>query len=44
VLLISEVIKINEKQIDETYYELIEVTGQTVAALIYSNLGGEQSC
>jgi len=39
-LLISQVINIKEKQIDETYYELIEVTGQTEAALICSNLGG----
>jgi len=38
VLLISQVIK--EKQI-ETYLQLIEVTGQIVAALICYNLGGE---
>jgi hypothetical protein len=33
------VIKVKEKHIDETYCE-IEVTGQTVAALIGSILGG----
>jgi len=41
VLLICQVITIKEKQIDETYSELIEITGQIVAALICSNLGGE---
>ena len=39
MLLICQVITIKEKQINETYYELIEITGQTVAALICSNLG-----
>jgi len=41
LLLIPQVIKIKEKQIDVTYYEVVEITGQTVAALISSNLGGE---
>ena len=41
MLLICQVITIKEKQINETYYELIEITGQTVAALISSNLGAE---
>jgi hypothetical protein len=41
VLLVAQVIKIKEKEVDETYCELIEITGQTVAALICSNLGGE---
>jgi len=41
LLLIPQVIKIKEKQIDETYYELVEITGQSVATLICSNLGGE---
>jgi len=39
LLLIPQVIKIKEKQIDETYYELLEITGQIVAALICSTLG-----
>jgi hypothetical protein len=41
VLFLAQVIEIKEKEVNETYYELIEITGKIVAALICSNLGGE---